>query len=289
MFRGLKKMKDRFCIRRMTEKEVDGIAVELAAKEGWNPGIHDAACFYAADPRGFFVGELEGDPVATISAVAYDDHFGFLGFYIVKQRFRKHGYGMQLWRAALDYLGSRNMGGDGVLERIVDYETEGFKAYYRNRRYQGMGLGQACFQGLSDIRDIDFERLASYDDGIFPAKRHKFLKCWISRPGTKGYAVSEGGKLAGYGVVRPCYKGYKIGPLFADDSRTAGRIFDALRGEVPPDREVFFDTPEVNPGAVRLAEENQMKVVFETARIYSGGAPSVPLEKIYGVTSFELG
>ena len=115
-------MKDGFQIRRMTQKEVAGIAVEWAAKEGWNPGLHDAECFYAADPQGFLVAEMNGKPVATISAVAYDDVFGFMGFYIVAPEFRDKGYGMRIWQAALDYMGSRNIGGDGVLERIKDYE-----------------------------------------------------------------------------------------------------------------------------------------------------------------------
>ena len=41
--------------RTMTEEEVS-TAVALAAREGWNPGLADAECFYAADPEGFFPG-----------------------------------------------------------------------------------------------------------------------------------------------------------------------------------------------------------------------------------------
>jgi hypothetical protein len=37
----------------MSRREVD-IAIEWAAKEGWNPGIHDADCYFSADPNGFF-------------------------------------------------------------------------------------------------------------------------------------------------------------------------------------------------------------------------------------------
>ena len=139
------------------------------------------------------------------------------------------------------------VGGDGVLERIKDYETQGFKAYYKNRRYRGLGSGRTCSQGLCDIREIDFEQLASYDDEIFPAERHRFLECWISRPKTKGYAVLEAGKLSGYGVVRPCCKGYKIGPLFADDHLIAEKIFSALRGEVPQDQDFFLIHRKVIP------------------------------------------
>ena len=47
----------------MTQQEV-ATAIEWAAAEGWNPGLHDAACFYAADPSGFLVGLLEDEPIA---------------------------------------------------------------------------------------------------------------------------------------------------------------------------------------------------------------------------------
>jgi hypothetical protein len=99
----------------------------------------------------------------------------------------------------------------------------------------------------------------------------------------------DSGKITGYGVVRPCHTGYKIGPLFADNLPAAEKIFNALRGDVPWGEEFFFDTPETNPAAVKLAESCAMKVVFETARIYSKSAPKIPLEKVFGVTSFELG
>ncbi len=90
---------DRLSIRRMTRDEVE-FAIDLAAEEGWNPGIHDGRCFYATDPNGFFVGELDGELVGSISAVAYDDSFGFIGLYIVKPEFRGKGIGTRLGRRA---------------------------------------------------------------------------------------------------------------------------------------------------------------------------------------------
>ena len=70
-------------IATMSRKEV-AIALEWAREEGWNPAIHDASAFYTADPGGFLLGRLDGEPVATISAVRYGETFGFLGLYIVK-------------------------------------------------------------------------------------------------------------------------------------------------------------------------------------------------------------
>ena len=40
------------------------IAVEWAALEGWNPGIHDGDSFYSADPKGFLIGLLDDIPIA---------------------------------------------------------------------------------------------------------------------------------------------------------------------------------------------------------------------------------
>ncbi|HRZ86271.1 MAG TPA: GNAT family N-acetyltransferase [bacterium] len=283
-------MNDRYTIREMIKEEVARIAVKWAELEGWNPGLHDAGCFYAADPHGFFVGELDGRPVGCVSAVRYDDRFGFLGFYIVAPEYRGRGFGLRLFNEALRYMGARNCGGDGVLARIEDYRKLGFKPAYKNRRYQGRGAGgRKIDTALEDIAAADFKRLAAYDGLIFPAKRHAFLKCWISQPDAKGYVMSSGRAVSGCGVVRRCCRGHKIGPLFADGPAAAEKIFDALVSSIPAGEELFFDAPEANPAAIALAERNGMRVVFETMRIYSSAAPAVPMEKVFGVTSFELG
>ena len=103
-----------FLVRRMRADEVEMIRT-WATAEGWNPGLHTGPCFFATDPEGFFVGELDGRAVSCISCVAYDDSFGFLGLYIVQPGFRGRGYGLQTWRAGVAHLGARNIGLDGVL------------------------------------------------------------------------------------------------------------------------------------------------------------------------------
>lgn len=93
----------------------------------------------------------------------------------------------------------------------------------------------------------------------------------------------------GYGVCRPCRQGYKIGPLYADDAAIAEGLFAALVVDLPSGQPFYLDVPEVNPAAVALAEKHGMSVSFETARMYAGAAPDLPLERIFGVTSFEVG
>ncbi|MFA6291747.1 MAG: GNAT family N-acetyltransferase, partial [Victivallales bacterium] len=148
-------------IRTMTREDVD-IAVGWAAAEGWNPGIHDADSFYAADPNGFFIAELNGESAGCISAVAYDDTFGFLGFYIVRKDLRNQGIGLKLWQTAISYMGQRTVGGDGVVSMLEKYAKSGFHTAHFNARYEGIGAasGAASKLPLVDLRDLPFAELA---------------------------------------------------------------------------------------------------------------------------------
>lgn len=261
-------------------------AVEWAAAEGWNPGLHDADPFFAADPGGFFVAELDGESVGSISAVSYDETFGFMGFYIVKKELRHLGIGMKLWTASLAYMGDRTIGGDGVVDMLDKYAQYDFRIAHYNARYEG--VGSAAGPVLADIRTVPFPELERYDRRFFPAPRAAFLESWISRPGSHGRVVVDNGGIAGYGVIRPCCLGFKIAPLFADTPEIAAELFSSLAG-LAAGQQVFLDIPVCNEAAVRLVERQGMNKVFETARIYRGVPPVLPLDSIFGITSFELG
>ena len=273
-------------IRRMNREDLD-LAVEWAARDGWNPGLYDADPFYAADPNGFFIAESNGEPVGTASAVAYDGNFGFLGFYIVKDDQRHLGIGMKLCDALLEYMGDRVYGLDGVVAMLDKYVQQmGVAIAHYNARYEGVGSpGEAT---LADILSVPFDELEQYDRRFFPAARTAFLQSWISRPGSHGRIGRDGDRLVGYGVIRPCRRGFKIAPLFADTPEIADQLFCELSG-LAVGQPLFLDIPVCNQAALRLVECHQMQKVFETARVYRGPAPDLPLEQIYGITSFELG
>jgi ribosomal protein S18 acetylase RimI-like enzyme len=277
-----------FIVRTMTADEMN-LAMEWAAQEGWNPGLHDAQCFRAADPDGFFIGEWRGEPVGSISAVAYDGQFGFIGLYIVRPEFRGKGFGMRIWRHGIDYLGKRNIGLDGVVAQQPNYRKSGFQLAYRNIRFQGIAETEVSADAaLVDVRQLPFEQLSSYDGQFFPASRAAFLRAWIGQPDAVALADIGGGRMRGYGVLRRCRDGRKIGPLFADDSQVAETLFSALVARCPGEN-VALDVPELNSAAVALAERHRLTNVFETARMYTKRAPDIPLTRLYGVTSFELG
>jgi GNAT superfamily N-acetyltransferase len=275
-------------IRVMRPGEI-AIAADWAAAEGWNPGLADPACFATVDADGFFIGELDGKPAATISCVNYDARFAFLGFYIVRPDLRGRGYGLRIWNAAVAHAGARVIGLDGVVERQDDYKKSGFQLAYANIRYGGaIAAPAAPPAGVIALSEVPLAAVEADDASVFPAPRAAFLQVWLSAPGHLGRALMREGRLAAWGVIRPCRKGFKIGPLVADDRTAAETIVAALVSDVGGN-EVFLDVPSVNRDAVALAEGRGLAPVFETARMYTGEIRPLRLQRLFGVTTFELG
>ena len=302
---GLRKLKNRieqlnkllkfmnyndFIIKTMSLAELE-IAVDWAAIEGWNPGLNDAYCYFSADENGFLIGFLNGKPIATISVVKYGTGFGFLGFYIVAPEYRGKGFGIRIWNAGMKYLEGRNIGLDGVVDQQENYRKSGFKFAYRNMRFQGKrGFKKELNDSnIVDLAKVSFEKIERYDRDFFPEVRSVFLKKWINQSLSFAKAYVQDGKLKAYGVIRKCRTGYKIGPLYADSSDIAEKIFLALISEVSEKEEFFLDVPEKNREAVLLAQKYNMKMMFETARMYTEDMPNLPMKKVFGVTSFEIG
>lgn len=272
----------------MTPQELE-TALDGAAAEGWNPGLQDAASFYAADPGGFLVGLLDGEAVASIFAVKYGAGFGFIGGYIVRPEFRGKGHGMAIWRAGMARLEGRNVGLDGVPAQQANYARSGFRLAHRNVRYEGRGCDMPAPHRALPLGPQDIDQVLDYDRAFFPDDRRQFMRHWLRQEGSIALGVRDGGALVGYGVLRPCRAGFKIGPLCADSPEVAEELMHALRGRVPSDEPVFLDVPEPNAAAVALAERHGMHACFETARMYTGADPGLPLARQYGITTFELG
>jgi len=275
-----------FVVRRMTRSDLD-TAMQWASGEGWNPGANDADAFWAADPQGFFAGVLDGRMVASISAVTYGEHYGFIGLYIVKPGWRGRDFGIRVWRAAMAYLGGRSAGLDGVIAQQSNYRRSGFEAAWRDIRFEGVGGAAAPAEAI-DLSHVPFDELLAYDTGIFAFNRRAFLRTWVCRTGVFGCAARRDGKLVGYGVIRPSERGFKIGPLFADNAIVAEELFRALVARAPGSP-VFLDVPEINGPAMELARRFGMNPMFECARMYAGRPPAVDVPRVFGVTSLELG
>ncbi|MEU6390482.1 GNAT family N-acetyltransferase [Streptomyces sp. NPDC046939] len=257
-----------------------------AADEGWNPGLHDGASFFAQDPDGFFLGRIDGEPVSAVSVVTYGADFAFLGCYLVRPGLRGLGHGLATWRAGLAHAGARTVGLDGVVAQQHNYRRSGFAPAHRTIRFTGVvervGVAGAVVPVGADL----LAPVLAYDSACHPADRPRFLTSWLTTPGHTALARVADGRVTGYGVVRPAQDGRRIGPLFADTADDARALFDAL---APGEGPVNIDVPETNADALALVASHGLTAGFETARMYTGPVRRFAQHKIFGVTTLELG
>ena len=276
-----------FEIRNMRRDELD-VLVDWAAREGWNPGLHDADLFWATDPEGFIAADLGGEMIGGGSIVSYGGNYGFMGFFIVEPKFRGRGLGNRLWHERLRRLVARLqapavIGMDGVFDMQHYYARGGFRFAGRDLRFEGKAEPGTEADGIVPASEVPFEALSAYDRAHFPAPRDEFLQRWISSPGSHARCAVQMGEPVGLGVIRPCRTGFKIGPLFADNAAIAQQLFNALCASIPGEQ-VYLDVPENN-----RVQRGGMKEVFGCAKMYYGPAPVLPEQEIFGVTTFELG
>jgi ribosomal-protein-alanine N-acetyltransferase len=108
-----------------------------ARQEGFMPGNGDVAIYRQTDRQGIWVGWLNDRPIGCIAGVRYNDAYGFIGLFIVRPDQRGQGYGIRLWRHALEHLSDvRCIGLEAAPDRIADYASWGFQPASPTQRWQ---------------------------------------------------------------------------------------------------------------------------------------------------------
>ncbi len=267
--------------------------VDWAAKEGWNPGPSDAEVFWKTDPDGFY-GLFDNDEmVAGGAIISYSGAFGFMGLYIVRPDYRGSGVGRRLWYLRRDTLLNRldenaSIGMDGVVDMQPFYQKGGFEIAFRDERYQRMGETFSSSPYIKILQPSNVAQVQAYDRTCFGFERSSFLDAWLSMENSHVFTYIRRDQLLGYAVLRKTAVGAKIGPLFADNREAAEELYKACltAGKGAP---VFIDIPIINEQAVSLVRKYDAEYVFECARMYYGTPPEVPIQRVFGITTFELG
>ena len=275
----------------MTRSEAS-ILESWAADEGWNPGVNDMDVAWEADPDAFIALRKDGKLAGGGTIIAYKGKAGFMGLFIMRKDIRRQGLGRILWRERLRRLRERlqpdaPIGMDGVFDMVPFYAAGGFKLLYRDLRYEGKADGTLDPAAIP-LDEIGWANVAAYDLAVSGIDRPDFMRRWLSQPGGNGFAVQRDDAVSGYGFIRPCRSGFKIGPLYADDAGIAERLLNSLLATVQG-KPVALDVPEPNGPAVALAEERGWTQSFGCARMLYGPSATPPVDRVYGVTSFEFG
>jgi hypothetical protein len=175
-----------------------------------------------------------------------------------------------------------------VLEQQASYERRGFVLAHRNVRWRTAGGGDRP-AGLVELASVPFSELLAFDTEVFGTERAQFLRVWTDRPPGQALACMRDGRLAGYGVLRRCRVGAKVGPLMADDEEVAQTLLAGLVATAGAGNDVFIDMPAANARATQIRAVYEMEPAFETARMYLNGRPQEDLQRVFGVTTLEFG
>ncbi|MFA8451592.1 MAG: GNAT family N-acetyltransferase [Bacteroidales bacterium] len=281
-------MTEELDIRHATQEDMK-MFLDLIVKTGRNPGIYDDETYLTIDREGFFVGYIKDVPVAFISAVSHSKGSAFIGHYFVRPGYRDIGIGKKMFQFALSYLEGYNVCVDAPKSMVSSLQKMGFIEAYRNHRY--MAISHVMDIELNDfvpVKDVPYEQLEEYDSHCFPVKREKYLRRWMRQKGAKAFAKYVDGEILGFGLIRPCIEGYKIAPLFANSSNIAAELFYKLT-ETIPGESIYIDVPDINVNASSLISKLNMESVLETVHMYNLFDSSIESEKVFGVTSWELG
>ena len=262
--------------------------LDWAAEEGWNPGLDDAAAFYAADPKGFLVKEKDGAPVAAISVVNHDTNTAFLGLYLCKHGHRGQGHGMDVWRAGIAHAQDRCIGLDGVPDQQQNYARSGFAKYGSTVRYEGH-LASVTDPRIRAASPDDLSNLIAQDAKACGIERAAFATAWFAQAPTRQTMVlAEGSDITGFATFRRCRLGCKVGPLYARSEADARALLGANPFPTAKDPCVV-DVFDQNAPLADVLRSLGFEATFETARMYSGAEPTNNPALFQAIATMELG
>ncbi|KAJ3106692.1 hypothetical protein HDU97_005844 [Phlyctochytrium planicorne] len=292
-----------------------GINITWANEQQWNAGLTDGEVFPLADPNGMFSGSVDQVPVSCITAmkahpypyVQYEKNVGFIGYYIVRDPAnRKKGYGLELFKNAMNYLGPDcNVGLDGVVEQQGNYEKSGFKKHWDNIRFFGKASTQTPLplSGVANVATKDpsasvVTAIAEFEATFSGMRRpDTFISAWLSNQKITSVVLSSnGGKdILAFGSIRPSASGYRIGPLYAKSEEAAKHVAASLVNSVgkSDDIVIYADVCMANPKAPQVFESVGLSGVggFVTGRMWTKGVPITQdaISGVYAVMTLEIG
>lgn len=297
-----------YVIRKVSSvEEMRHTITKLQTIQGSMPAIDDSALFYNTDPDGMFIGQLNGETISCITVVKYGSSFAFLGTYIVLKEFRGNGYGLALFKHAIESVPlTYNIALDTVPGKNLLYQKWGFVESKFMSRWIEIDIKPALekldsFNSRTDATiqpasAVDFYILSAYDDEVFGAPHHLVLKGLLDGPNTITIAATnQSGELVGFVAARKmiAMERWRLAPLFADNVLIARGILQAIFREMiatDADRKfAMFEIFLTNPNASVLAEQLNARPIYDMVRMFTKGPLEFKTEKVFGFCAGELG
>ncbi len=254
---------------------------------GWNQTLQDWQRLLRHDPEGCFVAEWNGRPAGTATTTTFSKDLAWIGMVLVDPDLRRRGIGRALLVHCIEHLrqsGVRCIKLDATpLGRRV-YGPLGFVAEWSLSRWETAKLA-ACLERVDATSDrcprpLDrggLGRVADLDEAAFGVARERMLAMLAAQSDTR--VRRDGvGRVTGYGMLRPGQRANYLGPMVAQDESSGVALADDLLGSIQG-RRLYWDIPDENHAAVRVAERSGMHRQRTLTRMWLGenarpGSPS---------------
>ena len=266
--------------------------------EGWNIGLYDSDAYYMIDPLGHYIATAK-ERIASLSLIKHSPTFFTLGPFIVHKSYRGQGIGKELWNVAMTRMNQEHP--DAL---ITLYAVSAQRERYKNENFVPiMTIQRWYIRSTPSIPSILSKctplttklipAISQYNRNHDIANRELLFKKLLITPEANGLVFMDDNLIKGFGFIRRCIRGFRIGALIADTPDIAQSIITELlvlaQGE-----SVFIDVPECNPygiacmeavHAIRAVEEDTIMMVKGTG--YSRYIAQY--EHHYGLFSLEIG
>lgn len=208
--------------------------------------------FFAREPEGCRIAEIEGRPIGMCVSVAYR-HSGFLGELIVMEEWRGRGIGRELLEDGIRYLRDKGIESiylDGVPRAVPLYERAGFERICRSLRFHGRPTGRADPR-VRRMRARDLPAVCALDREHFGEDRSFFLRQRLERHPDCCWILEEDRRIAEFVIGRRCPGAVAAGPwVIRADREPTGAVLLPMNEET-----LWIGVLETNASAARVLRD----------------------------------
>lgn len=199
-------------IRQMTICDLDFV-LNLTSSEGWSSTRRDFEESLIFNPKGSYIGEVNGEPVGMVCTVSYGE-FGFIGNLIVIPTYRGQNFGRALMEFAMKYLqdnGAKSLFLDGVPRAVSLYEQLGFRKISKSLRLEAVVHGRNT-EHTRNMVETDIGKIAAFDSQYFGGQRDGFLRMRFSAYPEFARVIEKREKIQGFIMGSRSGSSVRIGP-----------------------------------------------------------------------------
>jgi ribosomal protein S18 acetylase RimI-like enzyme len=222
-------------IKNMREEDLD-LAMEIKDAEGWNQTRKDWELLFASNPELCLVGAIEGQIIATVTAITYEEKLAWIGMMLVRKEHRGKGIAKLLMDniiKKIDHCPSIKL--DATPAGFPVYSKLGFVREYIIYRMTNPDIPLSFPERQDQVRRAkltDLEALVNFDGGKFGVKRKEVIKYLLANSPNQSWLVEKDQQIYGFLLGRPGTRFFQLGPLIAESSQVAIQLMSKALPEL---------------------------------------------------------